>query len=189
MEFIKKSALELTPVEIGILLGAWSVQEWKMMTVGQFQEKFINSDFYLLKETDEIVALLRVNNSFTFRVGERTVNIPELVGLVSLVQKKGYGKIILEKLKIDLMQNNKECVGFCFSYNRGFYEKCGIEVLPGVAKYFKERDGEAWRDAEDDDVINVYLSEINREMILGLNAGNNAYLIEVEGKDEMVCKV
>jgi hypothetical protein len=102
------------------------------------------------------------------------------VGLVSIVKAHGYGKKLLERLRENLRSRKLECISFCYEHNRGFYAKCGIKVLYGAAKFFREPMGSLWAISDDDDVLDINLSPQNLRILESLNAKNLAYLVPYE---------
>lgn len=180
MKYTVMNAEQLSETDIKTILRAWSILEWKNLTSEQFKTKFKKSAFHFLYEKDTVVALLRVNDEFFFRNKDIVYNIPELVGLISLVPGKGFGKELLARLKESLLEEDRECLGFCFENNRGFYEKCGFEVFEGKAKYFLEQDKGKWVSSEDDDVLNINLKPSTIQVIKALSLENFAFSGDVE---------
>lgn len=191
MEYKVKSSTDLTANEIKSILDGWGIVEWSNLTSDEFTQKFINSEFHTLYDGGELVSLCRINNDFSFKIDGKVYKIAEMVGLVSLVKGSGYGKELLTHLRANQQSRDIECIGFCYAHNRGFYQKCGIEVLEGYAKFFKEpseKKGE-WIASDDDDVICVNLSAATILQIKGLNKANFAYL-EVKNIDlPEVCRI
>jgi N-acetylglutamate synthase-like GNAT family acetyltransferase len=176
MNYIIKQANEIDSKFIPQILKAWGISEWIDMSNEQFVEKFSDSEFHIVLDNNEIVSVLRIYKNFSFNVNEKVYNIPEMVGLVSIVEGRGYGKFLLENMKKNLVERNVECIGFCFEHNRGFYSKCGIEVMEGKAKFFLEEQEDRLVPSEDDDVININLKPETREAIINLTKDNPAIL-------------
>mgnify|MGYP001458600022 CR=1 FL=1 len=180
MEVTIKSAKELSEVEIKKILSAWGVNDWMNLSTEEFQAKFQNSKFYLLYDNKELGAILRINYDFEFQVKEIMFQIPELVGFVSLVQSKGYGKHLIQFLRHDMIAKDTECIGFCYAHNRGFYQKSEIEVLEDKAKFFYESIEEEVIPSDDDDILNINLKPETISLLKVLDDNNMAMIIQKE---------
>lgn len=177
MKHLVKKTNQITEVERSKILNAWSIEEWKDLTDKEFSEIFKTSEWHLLYDDEVFVAVVRVNTKFSFNIGENEYNVSEMVGLAALEKGKGYGKEIVLRLIESLKDRNIECIGFCYEHNRGFYEKCGVEVLTGLAKFFLEKHGDECVLSDDDDVINVTLTEKLRSEIFKLSYESPAYIV------------
>jgi N-acetylglutamate synthase-like GNAT family acetyltransferase len=176
MKYYIKSSAEVTQNEVKTIIETWSIEEWKYLTLKEFSELFKSSDFHLLYDQGLLVSALRINKEFSFDVNGELFSIPELVGFVSVIQGRGYGRHLLKKLKNTLKESNVECIGFCSSSNRAFYEKCGFEVFENQAKYFYELNDKKLVPSDDDDVVDINLDAISKEKILSLGKDKKAVL-------------
>jgi hypothetical protein len=57
-------------------------------------------------------------------------------GVVSLVKRRGYGKIIMREIHLYLRKNNLTGVGFCMPSTSPFYRKCNFNIMKNRGKKF-----------------------------------------------------
>lgn len=164
--------------EIGVILKNWNVPEWMEMNATDFRQTFRHSEFHLLKnQQNDFLAVARINFDFNVKIGDNNYNFPELVGLVAIIKMKGYGKQLIDCIKENLSARKVEAIGFCEKPLRPFYEKIGVEILVGKAKWVQENIGDKWTSSTDDDILNLTLSSANVKLLEGLDKKNLAFLI------------
>jgi len=95
----------------------------------------MNSYFFFLKEKNKIVSfgLLR---KIKINYLKKYYNIFGISNIVSVIKKKGYGKILINKMRDFSLQRNKTAIGFCGEHNIKFYQKAGINVKRNLKNRF-----------------------------------------------------
>ncbi|WP_412850500.1 GNAT family N-acetyltransferase [Chryseobacterium sp. PMSZPI] len=181
MKYQIKKSNELTEQEIEHILQLWDISAWNTMKSVYFRTFFKDSEFHFLLNThSEIMAIFRLNFDFKLEISGTQYAFAEAVGLVATQKKKGYGAMLVQKFKENVIQRNLETIGFCHADLRPFYEKCTIEILYDKAKAIKEHAGSEWINSEDDDILIFNVSQKIKEQLNTLSAQNNAYLITKE---------
>ena len=176
--YLIKKPDELTVSEIKCILEAWSVSEWLQLDADNFRKQFRHSEFHLLRDdTQKMVCLTRINRNFTVQFANTTYTIPELVGLVSLQERKGYAKQLLNEVVANLNSRNLECVGFCAKDVRTFYEKSGILIYYNQAKFLMEKENDVPDPEMDDDILAVCLSAETAVLFQKLSSASPAYIV------------
>ncbi|HEX8532010.1 MAG TPA: hypothetical protein VF646_18375 [Cytophagales bacterium] len=173
-----KQAQELSAGEISRVLHAWEVSEWMNLSETAFRQRFAQSEFHLLTNPHAaLLAVARINFDFCLRIDGHRYAFAELVGLVSLQPRRGYGSHLLGLLTGNLRERNVEALGFCEQPLRGFYQQCNVSVLYGQARYVHERDHDQWVASTDDDILDLTLSRESADLLNGLNGQRLAYLL------------
>jgi hypothetical protein len=81
------------------------------------------------------------------------------------------------ELITNLKNRNIEALGFCEKENRPFYQKCQIPIMLDQAKQIREPAGEEWLMPDDDDLLDINLSEKNALLLKSLNPAKLGYLL------------
>ncbi len=172
-----KQAQELSAGEINQVLHAWEVQEWMNLSEAAFKQHFAQSEFHLLTGPENtLLAVARINFEFCLRIDQHRYAFAELVGLVSLQPRRGYGSHLLDLLTGNLRGRQVETLGFCEQPLRSFYQQCKVPILYGQARYVHERNHDQWVASTDDDILDLTLSRESAELLNGLNGQRLAYL-------------
>jgi hypothetical protein len=173
-----KQAQELSAEEINRVLHAWEVQEWLNLSEVAFKQHFAQSEFHLLTGPENtLLAVARIHFDFCLRIDQRRYAFAELVGLVSLQPRRGYGSHLLGLLTGTLRERQVEALGFCERPLRGFYQQCNVPILYDQARYVRERDHDQWVASTDDDILDLTLSRESAALLNGLNGQRLAYLL------------
>lgn len=181
MKYQIKQTNELSDNEIDIILKHWEVSAWNTMKSDHFRTFFKDSEFHLLLDShSEILAVFRLNFDFILEISGEQYAFAEAVGLVAAHKKKGYGALLVQYFKENVIQRNIDTIGFCHTDLRPFYEKCSIEIMYDKAKAIKENEGSEWVNSEDDDILIFNVSQKIKEQLSTLSTQNNAYLITKE---------
>lgn len=175
MKYKIQTIHELTARRIEDILKLWNVPQCNGMKTDEFRTAFSNSEFHFLIEDDQILALLRLNMDFILDIDDNEYAFMEVVGFVSLEKNKGYGSKLLLYFKDHIKERNLEIIGFCKAELRPFYEKCQIRILYNQAKIIKEKEGTAWIDSEDDDILIFSLFD-EKATLLSQLPENKTYL-------------
>jgi hypothetical protein len=175
--YLVKQPAALTPAEIATILQAWEVEAWQHLHPDAFKQAFSTSEFHLLlNDTEHILAMARINFDFKLLIESRVHQIPEFVGFVSVERAKGYGSILLKSIITNLQSRNIQALGFCEKELRPFYEKNGIPLLYGKARFIREFENDEWVVATDDDILNLTLSADTVALLESLNEAKEALL-------------
>ncbi|QNF31557.1 hypothetical protein HUW51_02005 [Adhaeribacter swui] len=169
---------ELQPIEIRTILHYWEVDEWQQLSESEFKNKFAQSEFHLLtNENFKILAVARLNFDFSIKVQDQFYKLVELVGLVAMEKRRGYGKKLIENLVANVKARNLQTISFCEMVNRPFYQSCQLPMLLNQAKQLREPTGAEWLVPEDDDLLIVHLSEEHTQILKNLSPENLGYLV------------
>jgi hypothetical protein len=116
------------------------IRKARFTEYGEHNTKFQKRDqdktvFFFAKEDDMIVAMgalypIKVN------FNEKTYHIFGIGGILSIVKKKGYGKVIIKEIIKYLKKTRKTGLGFCGRKNKIFYEKVGLKYENLLGKRF-----------------------------------------------------
>ncbi len=173
-----KQAQELSAGEIRQVLHAWEVGEWLNLSESAFKQRFAQSEFHLLTGPgNTLLAIARINFDFCLRIDQHRYAFAELVGLVSIQPRQGYGSHLINLLTGTLRGRNVEVLGFCEQPLRGFYQQCNVPILYGQARYVRERDHDQWVTSTDDDILDLTLSRESAGLLSSLNGQRLAYLL------------
>jgi hypothetical protein len=175
---IKRSA-DLLDTEIQTILDSWDVDEWKAMGSGAFRKRFEKSEFHLLFDPgNKMLSVARINFEFKVRMDELNYQMAELVGFLAIEILKGYGKILLGHLSENLKNRKIEAIGFCRNKYSLYYESSGFTIFYNKVKFLREKKNDEWfTPTEDDDIINLSLTENTIQLFEKLNDDSPAYLI------------
>lgn len=91
---------------------------------------------FLLKDNSNILAMGQLITVEPVIFMGETFSVLGIGGIVSNIKGKGYGKKIMLAIKQYLIKSHKSGIGFCGSFNRPFYEKCGFSVDPSLTQKF-----------------------------------------------------
>tara|TARA_Y100000310_G_scaffold129185_1_gene128334 strand:+ start:492 stop:1049 length:558 start_codon:yes stop_codon:yes gene_type:complete len=91
------------------------------------REEEMQSTFFFVKKDKQIVSLGLLRPVKIKYLGEN-YNIFGMGNMISIVKRKGYGKILVQAMKDFLSKNRKTGLGFCSKKNTKFYQKSGIIV-------------------------------------------------------------
>lgn len=175
MKYETKTVHEVTAAQIEDILKLWNIPHWNGMTTDEFRTAFSNSEFPFLVEDDEILAVLRLNMDFILDIDDNEYAFKEVVGFVSSEKNKGYGRKLLRYFRDHIQERDSEVIGSCKAELRPFYEKCQIRILYNQARIIKEKEGTAWIDSEDDDILIFSLSD-EKATLLSQLPENKTYL-------------
>ncbi len=174
-----KQSSALSDAEIRTILESWDVADWKDMRTEEFRHRFETSEFHLLSGPDQqMLSIARINFKFKVKIGDVIYPIAELVGFVAIEILKGYGKILLGRIKENLQNRKIEAVGFCKNKSSTYYESCGLRIFYNAVKYLREKKDDEWfTPTEDDDIISLTLDNPAIALFEKLSDENPAYLL------------
>ncbi len=84
-------------------------------------------------------------------------NIQGIADIVSVIERQGYGKIIMQAMHKYLIHRKQTGIGFCSRGISIFYQKCGFKIAKNMTNRFLYKDsrGKIIRDVGYDDVLYV----------------------------------
>ncbi len=173
-----KKADQLSDTEITTILTAWEIEEWKSMKKETFREKFKDSMFHLLTDSnDTLLSVARINQTFSLSIKEDVYDFAEFVGFVAIKKNEGFGSGLLQLIKKQAKQNEIQLIGFCKKELRPFYKKNDIELLEDQAFFILEKENGEWIPSTDDDILVLNLSQEQKNLLSGLTKDKPACLV------------
>ncbi|RDC62181.1 N-acetyltransferase [Adhaeribacter pallidiroseus] len=173
-----KPAADLQAPEIETILKHWAIAGWEDLGEKEFKANFAFSEFHLLTDENfKILAVARLNFAFKIKVADQVYEIAELVGLVAMQKRCGYGRKLMQELITNVKTRKVEVIGFCVKENRPFYQQLQIPILRNQAKQLREPAGEQWLVPEDDDLLAVNLSASHTFLFKSLNFKKLGFLL------------
>ena len=129
-KFQIKQGKDITKLEVDLINKARSLE---FNSTSLINPKPVNEDwekkYFLLKDqnakTLAFAMLLEIEVEFK-RVRH---SILGLSNLIAINKGKGYGKILIFKMKKYIKKSGLTCIGFCNKKITGFYKKCGFGVI------------------------------------------------------------
>ena len=99
-------------------------------------ESFADDTYFFVrgpkKELLSVGRLLPVR----IRLLGKIYRIQGIADIVSMIERKGYGKILMTAIYKHLSQRKQTGVGFCSPKNSRFYHKCGFKIAKKAFKRF-----------------------------------------------------
>ena len=97
--------------------------EWDHKTNNGFEER----TFFLVKDNNKLVSFGTLR-PIKIYIDNKEYEILGLQAVISIVQGKGYGKILMHSIKDYANSLGKTVIGFCERKNAEFYRKSGFNV-------------------------------------------------------------
>ncbi len=116
---------------------------------------FSNHIFFKVIDNKKIMCVGRlIPARIEFR--KKGYNILGIADIVSLIKKKGYGKILMVKMKEFGKKKKKTMIGFCFRKNSPFYKKAGYDITKNqVVRFMYKNEKKKIYGGKDINKINV----------------------------------
>ena len=78
-----------------------------------------------------------------------------IADIVSVVKRKGYGKMLMESMHSYMLAKKQKGIGFCLRKNSIFYRKSGLKIAKGLVNrfFYRTTNGETVKNKWDKDVI------------------------------------
>lgn len=125
--------------------------------------------FFLVRDDNKLVSFGTLRYIKVY-VHNKEIDIMGIQAVISIVQGKGYGKILMQEMIKYADQNHLTLVGFCEHKNAEFYIKSGLEVFENKNLnfvYIKENGQEY---TEEGDVIYYSTKDsVIKQTLLGNN--------------------
>lgn len=165
-------------MEIKTILACWEIEPWTGIEDKDFIQKYRHSEFhFLMGENGAILCVARLNFDFRLKMNHMIYPFAELVGFVSIEERRGNGKAFLHHIRANMERRGIEALGFCEKPARGFYEKCEAPIFYDRAKHVREIPNDPFSVPADDDIFSVTLSASNIKLFQDLNVDNLAWLL------------
>ena len=122
---------------------------------------FSNDIFFIVEDSKNKILSVGRLKPIKIKFLGITYKIQRIADVVSVMKRKGYGKIVMTAMRKYLDKTNQTGIGFCRRTNSIFYKKCGFIIAKKLAKRFlyKNPKGQLIKNKGDDDVI--YFDEKN----------------------------
>lgn len=116
-------------------------KEWPVKTplTARNREKFADDIFFIVRDSNnKIISIGRLHH-ITFEFLGKEYKILGIGDIVSVKQRKGYGKIVMQAIHKYLKRTKQTGIGFCSPKNAPFYAKCGFKITKTFVKRFYKR--------------------------------------------------
>lgn len=146
----QKEAREIVQVWTNVFGDGKKIDKNKKVT---FKKKEL---FFIVRGKNNHMLAIGCLKSVKIKFLEKVYPIKGVGGIVSLVQGKGYGKALMQKIREFLKQENLMGIGFCTRKNNPFYQKCNVFVEDDLIHRFVHKDGNGnlhYNQDGDDDVL------------------------------------
>jgi predicted GNAT family acetyltransferase len=90
---------------------------------------FHDRTFFLVRD-DGVLVSFGTLRSLQIYIDGKQVEVMGVQTIVSIIQSKGYGKILMQEMIKYADEHSLTLLGFCDPHNRDFYLKSGVEVFP-----------------------------------------------------------
>ena len=134
-------------------------------------EDFSKDIFFKIKDGRKIVAVGALA-PVKIKYKEKDYNILGITEIISLIKRKGYGKILMKAISDYVKKTGKTSFGFTGNKTSPFYEKSGLKVKKNMLKKF---------------VYQPKNEKEKQEVERALKRDGN--VIYIEGKDKLISKV
>lgn len=160
LKTVKKPGTELTGNELN-QINASLFREFKVSPL--LQDHLKDRLFFLLKESDEIVAMGALLKVEPVLFNGETFSFLGFVNVVANKKGEGYGKQIVTAMRDYLIKNDLTGFGFCMPKVQEFYEKCGLTINTQSTQRFVYKNGDQSITNKDGQVI-FYQDSSNKFM-------------------------
>lgn len=112
--------------------------------------------FFIIRDQKNEILAVGCLKSVNIKFLKKVYQIKGIGGIVSLIQGKGYGKILMQEIRKYLEKKNFMGIGFCTRKNNPFYKKCNFFVEDDLIHRFvyKNDNGDLHHNPDgDDDVL------------------------------------
>lgn len=176
-ELIKKQGSDLTEKELR-QINAAIFREFKVPPLSK--EALQDRLFFLLKTSDEILAMGVLWEVTPVIYNNETFSILGVLNVVANSKGKGYGKQVVVAMREYAMEKDKTTFGFTMPKNTGFYEKCGFNIETTSIQRFVYRK-EKKRVTNQDNQYIFYCDSSDRFMEKVLSSPNIEIQLPTEG--------
>ena len=112
--------------------------------------------FYITRSQKEILSVGRLR-PVDINFLDKPYKIQGIADIVSVFERQGYGRVIMQAMYKYLIHRKQTGVGFCGPAISSFYQKCGFKIAKNLTHRFlyKNPNGKIIRDVGYDDVLYI----------------------------------
>lgn len=132
-KLLVKEGNQLTTDEINQINQAKS-REFKVPPIPKEQKQ--KTIFFLLKDGEKILAIGELIPIEPIKFNGETFFVLGIGGIIANEKRKGFGREVINAIRVYLKDKSKTGVGSCALHNKIFYEKCGLGVNCSSLKRF-----------------------------------------------------
>ena len=99
-------------------------------------KRFSGDTFFILRDSKNNVLSLGRLRPVKIIFSGKKYGVQGIADIVSVVKKKGYGKVLMQAILQHLSKNKQTGIGFCKQKNRLFYKKSGFTVKKNLLNRF-----------------------------------------------------
>ncbi len=158
---LKQEDLDLINEYRKIRLGRSSI--WDHQNNNYFHDRL----FFLVRDDNKLVSFGTLRPIKVY-IDDNEIDIMGIQAVISIIQGKGYGKILMQEMVKYADQNQLTLVGFCEHKNAEFYTKSGLEVFENKnlnfifvkenGEEYTEEGGVIYYSAENSDIKDALLN-------------------------------
>lgn len=111
------------------------IDEYRQIRLGRdkawdhnINNHFHDRIFFLVRDGGNLVAFGTLRN-IKLTIENKEIEVMGIQAIISIVQGKGFGKVLMQSMIKYAEENKLILVGFCEHKNAGFYIKSGLEVF------------------------------------------------------------
>lgn len=147
------SGKQITQVDLDIINKYRKIRLNRKSHWDHFENNYFHDRLFFLVRSENKLVSFGTLRQIDVYIDDEKISIMGIQAVISVVERKGYGKILMQEMINYAERENKTLVGFCESKNAEFYKKSGLEVFQNQNRnfvYVNENNDEY---TEDGDVI------------------------------------
>jgi len=119
------------------------------------QKLFSNDTFFIVRDSKRRILSVGRLRPVKITFLKKIYHIHGIADIVSVMKKKGYGKVLMASMYEYLDKKKQTGVGFCNRKNSPFYHKSGFKIAKNLVRRFlyKNPNGKIVKNKEDNDVL------------------------------------
>ncbi len=176
-------------IKKGRTLSSDFIRQWNEVMLKAFSEKesmnlkkkkeFINDIFFIVNDKKRKILSLGRLRPVKLKFLKKSYDVLGVADIVSIIKRKGHGKILMKELLKYIKSKDKIAIGFCGRKNSLFYKKSGFKIEKNLVKKFiyKNPQGKIIKNTIDEDVL--YFEEKNKFMKKILSHPKEKILISI----------
>ena len=100
------------------------------------QKLFSKDIFFIVRDSKQ--KLLSIGRLRPVRIVflKKVYNIQGIADIVSVIERKGHGRVLMSLIYEHLISNKQTGIGFCNRKNSPFYHKCGFKITKNLEERF-----------------------------------------------------
>ncbi len=100
------------------------------------RKPFTNDKFFIVRSPKKKILSVGRLRPIKIRFLGKFYNIQGIADIVSVIKRRGYGKILMRAIYNYLSYRKQTGVGFCGRKNSPFYQKCGFKIAKTLIERF-----------------------------------------------------